>query len=130
MESQKQYKMALEYFEKANSIEAGYCVDDVKRVNYILRPDIQFLDLIKEDEYLEAIGVFEDRLSKSSDIDLIEKYISALYSNNGTENKALTLALLYSKSNSNGDKLFFLIAFISKYCPGGIYGKNKKSKGG
>ncbi len=114
-EQNDEFESALNLFEKAESMEVGYCADDVKRVNYILHPEIHFKDLYDDEKFSDAIKVFESKLKKSTDIDLIVPYISSLYRNEGTEAKGLELGILYSKSNPDGEKLFRTIAFICKY---------------
>ncbi len=114
-EASKKYETALNLFRKAEAIESGYCTDDVNRVNYILNPEIHFMDLYNEEKYAEAIEIFESSLKKTVDIKLIAPYISSLYQNNGTEEKGLELGILYAKSNADGHKLFHTIAFICKY---------------
>jgi hypothetical protein len=114
-EASKEHETALDLYRKAEAIELGYCTDDVKRVNYILNPEIHFTDLYNEEKYAEAIEIFESKLKKTSDIKLIVPYISSLYKNEGTEEKGLELGILYSKSNTEGNKLLRTIAFICKY---------------
>lgn len=114
-EQNDEFETALYLFEKADSMEVGYCADDVKRVNYIINPEIHFKDLYDDKKFPDAIRIFESKLKKSTDIDLIVPYISSLYRNQGTEEKGLELGILYSKSNSDGEKLFCTIAFICKY---------------
>lgn len=113
-EANKQYETALNLFKKAEAIETGYCSDDVKRVNYLVNPEIHFKDLYDQEKYLESIEIFESKLNKTADIKLISSYISSLYRNKGTEEKAMELGVLYSKSNSEGEKLFLTIASIGK----------------
>ena len=114
-EQNDEFESALSLFEKAESMEVGYCADDVKRVNYIIHPEIHFKDLYDDENFSDAIKIFESKLKKSTDIDLIAPYISSLYRTEGTEEKGLELGILYSKSNPDGEKLFRSIAFICKY---------------
>jgi len=114
-EQNKEFEFALNLFEKAESMEVGYCADDVKRVNYVIHPEIHFKDLYDDENFSDAIKIFESKLKKTTDIDLIVPYIYSLYRNEGTEEKGLELGILYSKSNPDGEKLFRTIAFICKY---------------
>jgi hypothetical protein len=114
-EQNYEFESALNLFEKAESMEVGYCADDVKRVNYIIHPEIHFKDLYDDENFSDAIKIFELKLKKTTNIDLIVPYISSLYRNEGTEEKGLELGILYSKSNPDGEKLFRTIAFICKY---------------
>ncbi len=114
-EQNDEFESALNLFEKAESMEVGYCADDVKRVNYVIHPEIHFKDLYDDENFSEAIKIFESKLKKTTDIDLIVPYISSLYRNDGTEEKALELGVLYSKSNPEGHKLYRTIALICKY---------------
>ena len=114
-EASKEFDFAFDLYKKAESIEVGYCSDDVKRINYILNPEIHFKDLYDEEKYSEAIGIFESKIKKTADINIIVPYIFSLYRNEGTEEKALELGVLYSKSNPEGHKLYRTIALICKY---------------
>lgn len=114
-EANKEYEKSLDLYRNAESIESGYCSDDVKRVNYIVNPEIHFIDLYNEEKYAEAIEIFEAKLKKTTDIKLISPYIFSLYRNKGTEEKGLELGVLYSKSNPDGHKLYRTIALICKY---------------
>jgi len=114
-EASKEFDLAFELYKKAESIEVGYCSDDVKRINYILNPEIHFKDLYDEEKYSEAIDIFESKIKKTADINIISPYIFSLYRNDGTEEKALELGVLYSKSNKEGHKLYRTIAIICKY---------------
>jgi hypothetical protein len=111
----QEYPKAFSLYQNANSLEPGYCSDDVLRINLIINPHIHFTNLFNENKYIEAIEFFESKLSKTTDIDLILNYIISLYKNDGTEEKALELAIPYSKSNREGYKLFRIIAVIYKY---------------
>jgi hypothetical protein len=113
-EASKEFNSAFDLYKKAESIEEGYCSDDVKRVNYILNPEIHFKDLYDEEKYSEAIGIFETKLKKTADINIIAPYIFSLYRNEGTEERGLELGVLYSKSNPEGHKLYRTIALIYK----------------
>ncbi len=114
-EASKEFDLAFDLYKKAESIEVGYCSDDVKRINYILNPEIHFKDLYDEEKYSEAIDIFESKIKKTADINIISPYIFSLYRNDGTEEKALELGVLYSKSNKEGHKLYRTIARICKY---------------
>ena len=114
-EHNSEFEFALNLFKKADSIDVGYSSDDIKRVNYILHPEVHFKDLYDEKKYSDAIEIFESKLKKSTDINLIVLYVSSLYKNKGTEEKGLELGLLYSNINPEGDKLFQTIALIYKY---------------
>jgi hypothetical protein len=114
-EASKEFDLAFDLYKKAESIEVGYCSDDVKRINYILNPEIHFKDLYDEEKYSEAIDIFESKIKKTADINIIVPYIFSLYRNEGTEEKALELGVLYSKSNPEGHKLFRTIALVCKY---------------
>lgn len=114
-EASKELDLAFDLYKKAESIEVGYCSDDVKRINYILNPEIHFKDLYDEEKYSEAIDIFESKIKKTADINIIVPYIFSLYRNEGTEEKALELGVLYSKSNPEGHKLYRTIALVCKY---------------
>jgi hypothetical protein len=110
-----EFDKALNFYQNAENIEEGYCSEDILRVTYVLNPHKYFKDLFNSKNYFTAIEVFESKLKKTTDLDLIYDYITALYKNDGTEEKSLELGVLYSKSNPDGHKLFQLIAFIAKY---------------
>jgi len=114
-EASKEFDSAFDLYKKVESIEEGYCSDDVKRVNYILNPEIHFKDLYDEEKYSEAISIFETQLKKTTDINIISPYIFSLYRNEGTEERGLEFGILYSKSNPEGHKLYRTIALICKY---------------
>ena len=113
-ENNNQFEQALELYTKANQLESGYCDDDVKRMNYLLHPEIEFKDLYDLKRYDKAIDIFEHKLIETQNPDLLLEYLWALYKNNENE-KALNLAKSYSNSISEGHKFFYIIAEISKY---------------
>ena len=113
-ENNNQFAKAFDLYTKANQLESGYCDDDVKRMNYLLNPDIEFKDLYDLKKYDAAIDIFENKLIETQNPDLILEYLWALYKIDENE-KALNLAISYSSSISEGHKFYFIIAEISKY---------------
>jgi hypothetical protein len=114
-EKNNEHEKALELYIKAESIESGYCSKDIKRINYLLNPEIYFKDLYTAKEYSDAIKIFESKLKKTTDINVIKSYINSLYKNDGTEEKGLELGIIYYKSHPKGEKLLLTIAAICKY---------------
>jgi len=114
-EKNNEFEKALELYKKADAIDPEFYADDVKRVNYLLNPDIHFKDLYDESNYADAIEVFESKLKRTTDINLIKSYIFSLYKNDGSEEKGLELGTLYYKSHPDGEMLCRTIGLICKY---------------
>lgn len=114
-ESNFNYQGALDKFILANNEAPGCYENDIKRITYILNPDIHLKELFEQQKYSDAIEIFESKLLKTTDISVIKFYIKSLFQNNNTEEKALEKAILYSKSHADGNELYKLIYSISKH---------------
>jgi hypothetical protein len=122
-ESRKNFKEALRYYQAADHLLPGKCDLDIKRVTYVLYPEVHLVDLFESEDFQNVIQLFESKLSQTTDIKLIKLYLKALYRNAGTEEKALEKGLLFLKSNASGFELYKLLYQVSKFLKKYVHAK-------